>query len=646
MTVAVLALAIALLIRLGSDTERLGTELAPQVDAAMEIKLEALHAHVLTEEIMGGDGAESSDKVWQHLEASRDYALTLLEGGETTEGRFFASDSPEVRARITEALTEFETVWTLTEQRFASLADLQGVGSEADRRFDALYDGIGADLAELAGAQSHAQDIQLQAAVGEARYRLAHGHLITAEILGGDLGEDFSEVTESFAAAGAALADLARPELFGALIDRLGDLSDMATTRYERTRAGAEAKARDDVTYDAAFYGFLEKADEAETMVQSFIAAELAKMNRLRWVGSLVFAAAAVLFLALCGLAYRLLSKRVIARVSELTGCIERVAEGDFEAALPPWTSQDELGRLKAAIASFQRALLQQRNLEEEARQAMLRAEAQGDEAEKAARLSAQANAHLGEVGRLVGDQSIKLIEISRNLSERQEQQAELLSDIAKLIGNVEGSATDTTQVVRDAIDVATKATGLVEEGNMLVARVVKEVEKITQSGQDVAGYVTTIEEISFQTNLLALNAAVEAARAGEAGRGFSIVAHEVRDLSQRTAQAASSIAELMTATNDYIRTGRDSVDNAKGQLDLICEAIISLERHLDTVGQSSMHQTGAVQEASTTVASFQHSFAETQKLANRCLEAGRGLAEQAAELGEEATEVASPHAA
>ncbi|MCA0939837.1 hypothetical protein LCM28_08120 [Salipiger pacificus] len=161
MTVAVLALAIALLIRLGSDTERLGTELAPQVDAAMEIKLEALHAHVLTEEIMGGDGAESSDKVWQHLEASRDYALTLLEGGETTEGRFFASDSPEVRARITEALTEFETVWTLTEQRFASLADLQGVGSEADRRFDALYDGIVADLAELAGAQSHAQDIQL-----------------------------------------------------------------------------------------------------------------------------------------------------------------------------------------------------------------------------------------------------------------------------------------------------------------------------------------------------------------------------------------------------------------------------------------------------------------------------------------------------
>ncbi|WP_353472915.1 methyl-accepting chemotaxis protein [Salipiger sp. H15] len=637
-TVAVLSLGIALLIRLGSDTERLGIELAPQVDAAMEIKLEALHAHVLTEEIMGGD-AESTDEVWQHLEASRGYALTLLEGGETAEGLFFPSNSPEVRARITDALNEFETVLTLTGQRFAALADSQKVVAEADLRFNALYDAIVADLADLSGAGLHARDTELQVAVGEARYKLAHGHLLTAEILGSDLGADFSEVAQSFDEARSALAGLARPELFDTLIGRIAELSNLARMRFDRTRARHEAATREDATYDSAFYAFLEKADEAETMVQSFIAEELAKMNRLRWIGSLAFAAAAVLFLALCGVAYRLLSRRVIARVSELTGCIERVADGDYDAPLPPWTSNDELGRLKTSIASFRRALLQQRDLEEEARRAMLRAEAHGEKAENAARLSAEANAHLGEVGRLIEDQSIKLIEISRDLSERQEQQAELLNDIKKLIENVEGSATDTTQVVHDAINVARKATGLVQEGNVLVGHVVKEVEKITQSGQDVARYVTTIEEISFQTNLLALNAAVEAARAGEAGRGFSIVAHEVRDLSQRTAEAASSIAELMTATNNYIRSGRDSVDSAKGQLDLIYEAITLLENHLDRVGQSSRHQTGAVQQASATVARFQSSFAEARRLANRCLEAGRRLAEQAADLGDEATE-------
>lgn len=646
LTLAVLVLAVVLLVRLGADTKRLGVELAPQVDAAMEIKLEALHAHVLTEEIMGGDGAESTDDVWHHLEAAREFAMTLLEGGETPEGVFYPSDSPEVRARITEALTQFETVWTLTEERFASLADQQGVGSDADERFDALYDAIVADLARIARAPGRAGEIDLQVAAGEARYRLAHGHLITAEILGGDFGEDFAEVTASFKAAGSALVALNQDDLFDGIIARIDDLSSLALTRYERTLTRAKAAAEGDATYDAAFDAFLEKADEAESMVQSFIAAELASMDRLRWLGSFVFAFAAVVLLGLCGVAYRLLSKRVIARVTELTSIIERVSEGEFEAALPEWTTQDELGRLKAAIGTFQQVLLHQQKLEEEARQAMARAEAQGEKAEKAARHSAEANAHLAEVGQLVGEKSVQLIEISRQLSERQEQQADLLHGIVQLIDGVKCSAMDNTQVVRDAISIVKQATGLIQEGNDLVSRLVEQVEKITQNGQEVAGYVTTIEEISFQTNLLALNAAVEAARAGEAGKGFSIVAHEVRDLSQRTAGAASSIANLMAATNTYIRSGRESVDSAKRQFELICTAIASLEDHLDKVGHSSNRQTEAVQQASTTVGEFQNSFAGTRKLATSCHKTGHDLSVQAAKLDPESKETEKLNAA
>ncbi len=645
-TLAVLVLAVVLLVRLGADTKRLGVELTPQVDAAMEIKLEALHAHVLTEEIMGGDGAESTDDVWRHLEASREFAMTLLEGGVTAEGTFYASDSSEVRARITEALTEFDTVWSLTEQRFASLADQQGVGTGADEHFDALYDALVADLAQLASGPQYAGAIDLQVAIGEARYRLAHGHLITAEILGGDFGEDFAEVIESFDAARAVLAGLQRSDLFDGILKRIDELSSLATTRYDHTLARVDAAAQGDAVYDAAFDRFLEKADEAETLVQSFISTELAKMDRLRWIGSIVFATAAVVFLGLCGLAYSLLSNRVIARVAELTGCIERVAEGDFGAALPEWSAQDELGRLKSAIATFQKVLLQQQQLEEEARRAMARAEAQGHKAETAARQSAEANAHLEEVGQLVGAQSVQLIEISRQLSERQEQQADLLHDIVGLTEGVKNSAMDNTQVVRDAIVIVKKATGLVQEGNDLMGRLVEEVEKITQSGRDVAGYVTTIEGISFQTNLLALNAAVEAARAGEAGKGFSIVAHEVRDLSQRTAGAASSIADLMAATNRYIQSGKESVDSAKQQFDLICKTIASLEDHLEQVGQSSGQQTDAVQQASATVGEFQNSFVETQKLATSCHQTGQDLSIQAAKLDQESVATVTPRAA
>lgn len=609
MTVAVLALATILLLRLGADTERLGQELSPLVDAAMVIKLEALHAHVLTEEIMGGDGTEDTAEVWTHLENARGYAMAMLEGGETDEGVFYPSDSPDVRAQIARALVEFETVWTLTEERFASLAGDQGVGSDADARFDADYDAIVSDLAAIAGRSEHARNTAFQIAVGEARYRLAHGHLITAEILGGDLGEDFGEVTDNFAAAQEALKEQGMPAVFNPFVERIGALSDLAVTRYENMLRATDAAAAGDATYDAAFDAFLESADDAETLVQSYIADELRQMAVHRWIGETIFGVAAIMFLIAAVFAYRMLSRRVIARVSELTDCIERVSGGDFEATLPGWTAEDELGRLKAAIASFQQVLLRQQRLEEDARQAMRDAEAQGEKAEAEARRSAQASAHLGEVGGLVGGQSQQLLDISRQLSERQDQQAALLQNLVQLVEDVKGSAAGNTKVVKEAISVAKTATQLVQEGNELVERAVQEVQNIAESGKQVAGYVTTIEEISFQTNLLALNAAVEAARAGDAGKGFAIVAHEVRDLSQRTAEAAASIAGLMRKTNDYIKAGRDSVDTAQSQFTKIRDAIAGLEGNLDSVGQSSNDQTEAVRRAAEVVDDFKRNF-------------------------------------
>ena len=75
------------------------------------------------------------------------------------------------------------------------------------------------------------------------------------------------------------------------------------------------------------------------------------------------------------------------------------------------------------------------------------------------------------------------------------------------------------------------------------------------------------IDEIARQTNLLALNAAIEAARAGEAGRGFVVVASEVRSLAQRSSQAAKDIKDLITNSNGEVREGVDLVNQAGSAL-------------------------------------------------------------------------------
>lgn len=647
MTTVFIVFVIALLFQIGREVEHLGDELAPQVDAAMEIKLEALHAHVLTEEIMGGDAAEDTAEVWQALEASREYAMALLEGGETEEGVFHASKSPEVREQIERALIEFERVWALTEARFASLDDGQGVGSDADAQFDAQYDAIVSDLADLAARYEVSRDVGFQMAIGEARYRLAHGHLITAEILGGDIGEDFTEVTDSFAAAVAALNEIGLTDFLAPFVARIEALSDLAQVRYRSTLDRTAELAQGDVVYDEAFHAFLDRADDAETMVQNFIAFELRRMERERMLGAVAFAVLAVVFVAGMTLAYRVLSRRVIARVAELTGCIERVSDGDIHADLPTWTAQDELGRLKDAIADFREALVQRQKLEEDARRAMEQSEAQADmarqateqaraqgqRAEVAARRSAETTEHLGKVGGAISHQSQQLMEISRQITESQDHQAGLLQDIVHLVENVKDTAGGNARVATEAADFAKSATSLVEEGGNLVGKVVDQVQKISESGEKVASHVSTIEEISFQTNVLALNAAVEAARAGEAGKGFTIVAQEVRDLSQRTARAAASIVSLMEETNQYIRTGQESVETAKAQFEQISAAIGHLEANLESVGQSSAQQTGAVQQAASVVDEFKGNFEGTRALAAQCLDTGRSLSAQADEM-------------
>ena len=85
--------------------------------------------------------------------------------------------------------------------------------------------------------------------------------------------------------------------------------------------------------------------------------------------------------------------------------------------------------------------------------------------------------------------------------------------------------------------------------------------KEISRVSEETSSIIKSIDEIAFQTNLLALNAAIEAARAGEAGAGFSVVAHEVRTLAQKAAEAAKNTAALIEGTLVRVKDGSKLVD-------------------------------------------------------------------------------------
>ena len=130
--------------------------------------------------------------------------------------------------------------------------------------------------------------------------------------------------------------------------------------------------------------------------------------------------------------------------------------------------------------------------------------------------------------------------------------------------------------------DTATNAARTAKDGGKIVEEAVKEVREIAETVGESAGHMTSLAELSQrigeiigiindiadQTNLLALNAAIEAARAGEHGRGFAVVADEVRKLAERTTGATSEVSGIIREIQDKVNMAVSSIERVSTKVD------------------------------------------------------------------------------
>ncbi|MFZ7094147.1 methyl-accepting chemotaxis protein [Primorskyibacter sp. 2E233] len=126
------------------------------------------------------------------------------------------------------------------------------------------------------------------------------------------------------------------------------------------------------------------------------------------------------------------------------------------------------------------------------------------------------------------------------------------------------------------------------DQGGEITKEAVAAMERIERSSGEVGNIMDLIDDIAFQTNLLALNAGVEAARAGSSGRGFAVVAGEVQALSQRTAEAARGVKELIASSEQEVASGAKLVHEAGRRLSMIVQHVNEVNGMIEDIRQDA----------------------------------------------------------
>ncbi|MGO1118374.1 methyl-accepting chemotaxis protein [Rhodovibrionaceae bacterium A322] len=354
----------------------------------------------------------------------------------------------------------------------------------------------------------------------------------------------------------------------------------------------------------------------------------------------LVVALAAIALLIVVALSL-LIARSIRGPLNGLSTCMYALAKGDLSVDVPGQNDRHELGAMSKAVMVFKETAGEQQRLQQE----KLEAESRNKEANKQAMndLAGQFEATVKGVVESVNHASRDMQGTAQSMTgfvqdatTKANAVAHASTEASHNVQTVSAAAEELTSSIQEigrqvsnSTDVSQSALKGAEQANVLV-------EGLVASSEKIGEVVTLIQDIAEQTNLLALNATIEAARAGEAGKGFAVVASEVKSLANQTAKAteeiSSQISDIQSSTGNAAEAIRN-IGKTVSEINEIASSISAAVEQQGAATQEIARNVGQASEGTSSVSSnisgVSHAISESDEAAGKVLSASQDLSQQ-----------------